>query len=365
MLNPRMTTRIDWESTIPDRLSPETKSLWEARSADFRKRREDLVSLVCQGEMTLKAARQRSAELAEEMTRTVDDLTFREKSRTPKLTKTLAEAERVRLKPLSPEQAQRRTMDLLMHNLTELRIANRREEFEARTFVKAAANALPAPSVEKLFAYLEESVDADDAAAAEWCRRQLERLRAYVADETTKDRIDVACDRPGMLNRRLVAKYRDAIMPRLSEPGLVEALLDKGIASADANACAAVFEIARREPEALRPETLEKVASAVERMPDQAFSYAKFVDREARRESQQHIEGFAEIGRAWVEQAAALAEVRQPTEPELQRMERIASLPPLAADEPIGLVRDGRGLAASLSECTEDRNQDATRQIVA
>lgn len=350
MLNPRSKLPIDWESTFPEKLSGELKSAWEARSTEFRKRREDLAQLVREGEMTLKAARQRAAELAEELAKAVETMTQKEKAKTPILSRKLAEARRLRSRPATSEEAQKKTVELLMHNLTELQIANRKEEFEAKTFVKSAANTNPAPSVEKLFAVLDEATESGDAPAIEWCRRNLERLRDFVPDESVRDRIDIACDRPGILNRRLIRKYREAITPRLQEQGFVEALLDKAIEVSDANACAAIFEIARKSPETLRTESLERIAAVIERVPDPAIRFAQRADQEASAEEAARIERFLEASLAWVERTAMLEDVRQPTEAEARRLERLAGMPPQAIDEPIGLAVLSRSVLPGSTE---------------
>ncbi|MBI1323139.1 hypothetical protein GC170_08120 [bacterium] len=337
MLNPRSKLPIDWESTIPEKLSGELKSAWEARSTEFRKRREDLAQLVREGEMTLKAARQRAAELADELASAVETLIQKEKARTPILSRKLAEARRSKARPSTTEEAQKKTVELLMHNLTELQIANRKEEFEAKTFVKSSANSNPAPSLEKLFAVLEDATESGDAPAIEWCRRNLERLRDFVPDEAVRDRIDIVCDRPGVLNRRLIRKYHEAIAPRLQEQGFVEALLEKAVEVSDANAFAAIFEIARKSPDSVRPESLECVAAVIERAPDPAIRFALRTDREASAEEAACVDHFLESSLAWVERTAMLEDVRQPTEAEARRLERLAAMPPQAIDEPIGL----------------------------
>jgi len=288
--------------------------------------------------MTLKAARQRAAELANELVRSVDHMTQKEKSKIPLVSRKLAEAQRSRSRPVTAEEAQKKTLELLMHNLTELQIANRKEEFEAKTFVKSAANTNPAPSFEKLLALLEEASEAGDAPAVEWCRRHLERLRDYVPDESVRDRIDIACDRPGVLNRRLIRKYHEAITPRLQESGFVEALLETAIEQSDANACAAIIEIARKQPASIRPEALERVGAAIDRIPPSAIRFAQKLDREISVEEAALVESFVETSLAWVERSASLDDVRQPTEAEARRLERLASLPPQAIDEPFGLA---------------------------
>ncbi len=350
MLNPRSKLPIDWESTIPHKLSVELKSAWETRSTDFRKRREDLVQLVREGEMTLKAARQRAAELANDLMRSVDHMTQKEKSKISLVSRKLAEAQRSRSRPVSPEEAQKKTLELLMHNLTELQIANRKEEFEAKTFVKSAATTSPAPSFEKLFALLEEASEAGDAPAVEWCRRHLERLRDYVPDESVRDRIDIACDRPGVLNRRLIRKYHEAIIPRLQESGFVEALLETAIEQSDANACAAIIEIARKQPASIRPEAMERLGAAIDRIPAAAIRFAQKLDRETSAEEAALVESFVETSLAWLERSALLDDVRQPSEAEARRLERLASLPHQAIDEPIGLAVLSRTILPETAE---------------
>jgi hypothetical protein len=343
MLNPRSKMPIDWESTLQEAMPDELKSAWEARSTDFRNRRDDIVQLVREGEMTLKAARHRTAEMAAELIDSVESMVRKQKSKTPVLSRKLAESSKSLSRNDSPEESWKKTVELLMKNLTELQIANRKEEFETKTYVKSSAHTVPAPSIDQLFVFLHEAHETGDQPAVEWSRRQLERLREFVPDESIKDRIDEVCDRPGVLNRRLIGKYRDGIAPRMQEPGFVEALLAKAIEVTDANACAAIFEIARKSPESMKPETLDQIAASIDRFPETAMRFSLRTDREALKEEALQIERFRETCLEWLDRASALEDVRQPTESESRLAERPKNQSLTATDEPIGLAMPQRG----------------------
>jgi cell division protein FtsL len=211
-------------------------------------------------------------------------------------------------------------------------------EFEGRTYLKNGANQVATASMEKLFEYLDESEMKEDQAAVEWVRRQMEQLRPFVVSPEIMERIDQSCDRPGSLNLRLVEKYQKAIAERISEPGFIEALLDQAIEQNDANACSAVFQMAREELQLIRPEAQLKLMAVIDKFPSQAFSDALRVDRDANRDAEARTEQFQAMSLAYIEQSARLEDAKQPSESDLKRRMEIKAREALPADEPIGLV---------------------------
>lgn len=336
MLNPYQRTKPQLDQTVINRLPEPLKKVFETRLEDFRTRRNDLIQLVSEGEMTLKAARARAQELAGELKLVAESSAKQALASRPTISRHLQQSIANRKKPKSVEAMQQETVALLQGNLVELQINNRKAEFESRTFVRSAANALPAPSMEKLFDFLEDSKNKADHAAVEWSRRQLEQLRAVAPPELT-NRIDIACDRPGTINARLVAKYQVALSDRLAENGLVEAFLDQAVAENDANACAAVFELARLRPELLSLPVEEKLASTMERFPDQALQFATRVDRAISQIETESARQFESMSLEYITHQASLEEIQQPTESEIVHRARLAELANRSASEPVGL----------------------------
>jgi hypothetical protein len=250
----------------------------------------------------------------------------------------LMESVRNRKKNKTSEALQGEILEVMHRNLVELQIRNRRLEFEGRTYLKNGANQVATASMEKLFEYLDESEMKEDQAAVEWVRRQMEQLRPFVVSPEIMERIDQSCDRPGSLNLRLVEKYQKAIAERISEPGFIEALLDQAIEQNDANACSAVFQMAREELQLIRPEAQLKLMAVIDKFPSQAFSDALRVDRDANRDAEARTEQFQAMSLAYIEQSARLEDAKQPSESDLKRRMEIKAREALPADEPIGLV---------------------------
>jgi hypothetical protein len=194
--------------------------------------------------------------------------------------------------------------------------------------LKNGANQVATASMEKLFEYLDESEMKEDQAAVEWVRRQMEQLRPFVVSPEIMERIDQSCDRPGSLNLRLVEKYKKAIAERIYE----------AIEQNDANACSAVFQMAREELQLIRPEAQLKLMAVIDKFPSQAFSDALRVDRDANRDAEARTEQFQAMSLAYIEQSARLEDAKQPSESDLKRRMEIKAREALPADEPIGLV---------------------------
>jgi hypothetical protein len=324
------------DQNVIERLPGELRQPFETRLADFQQRRQELVQLVRDGEMTVRAARARAQELAGELKSAVAESVGQARGRRAPLSQRLQETAALQKRPRSAEAVQQETLKLLLGNLVELQIVNRKQEFEQRTHVRNATSAAPAPSFERMFALLQESLVKNDPAAMEWVRRQLEQMRPIAPPELA-ERLDQACDRPGTINPRLVAKYQAALAERLAEPGLVEALLDQAVAENDANACAAVFEMARLQPEGFSASAQLKLTALMEQFPEQALGYARQVDAQVARQDGELLDQFEQMSLEYIAQQASFEEVRQPSEAEVLQRQRVAQLESRAPNEPIGL----------------------------
>jgi hypothetical protein len=338
MLNPRRNSVSRIETEVLNGFSDAIKKPFEERMTNFNQSKSDLIQMVSDGEMTVKAARKRAGELAGEMQMVVETAVNQMKGEGSPLSLRLMESVRNRKKNKTSEALQGEILEVMHRNLVELQITNRRVEFEGRTYLKNGANQVATASMEKLFEYLDESEMKEDQAAVEWVRRQMEQLRPFVVSPEIMERIDQSCDRPGSLNLRLVEKYQKAIGERISEPGFIEALLDQAIEQNDANACSAVFQMAREELQLIRPEAQLKLMAVIDKFPSQAFSDALRVDRDANRDAEARTEQFQAMSLAYIEQSARLEDAKQPSESDLKRRMEIKAREALPADEPIGLV---------------------------
>ena len=338
MLNPRRNIVSSIETEVLNGFSDAIRKPFEERMTNFNQSKSDLIQMVSDGEMTVKAARKRAGELAGEMQMVVETVVNQMKGEGSPLSLRLMESVRNRKKNKTSEALQGEILDVMQRNLVELQITNRRVEFEGRTYLKNGANQVATASMEKLFEYLDESEMREDQAAVEWVRRQMEQLRPFVVSPEIMERIDQSCDRPGSLNLRLVEKYQKAIGERISEPGFIEALLDQAIEQNDANACSAVFQMAREELQLIRPEAQLKLMAVIDKFPSQAFSDALRVDRDANRDAEARTEQFQAMSLAYIEQSARLEDAKQPSESDLKRRMEIKAREALPADEPIGLV---------------------------
>jgi hypothetical protein len=314
MLNPRRNSVSSIETEVLNGFSDAIKKPFEERLTDFNQRKSDLIQMVSDGEMTVKAARKRAGELAVEMQSVVAATVNQQRGQGSPLSLRLMESVRNRKKSKSAEELQGKILEVMQRNQ------------------------VATASLEKLFEYLDESEMKEDQAAVEWVRRQMEHLKPIVVSPEILERIDQACDRPGTLNLRLVEKYQKAIAERISEPGFIEALLDQAIEQNDANACSAVFQIARQELQLIRPEAQLKLMAVIDKFPSQAFSDALRVDRDANRNAEACTEQFQAMSLAYIEQSTRLEDAKQPSEIDLKRRMELKAREALPADEPIGLV---------------------------
>jgi hypothetical protein len=316
----------------------------DAALAGFQAVRRDLERKVRQGELTVKVARDRAAEAA---ARLRELLAPRADGFSPVPRVFLdrligaSEARKAAKDHASAESLHRETNRLLRQTLIEQQLVNRASEFEGRAFTRPMAGGLPAPTLDSLLRFHEAASQAGDDSAVEWGRRQLEAIRVRtVADEDLR-RIDTACDRPDQLNPRIVARYVEALRDASTET--LESFATEGLATGDANACAAAFTLAREAPEGTSSRWVRAVLDGLDRFPDAALNALRAWEVDARSED-------AEAARARADYAATLAEadarfpgLEAPSAADLERAERVASRPVAAADEPIGLTLDRRG----------------------
>lgn len=315
----------------------------ESRVADFQTRRDDISQLVREGEMTLKAARQRTNELAGELHAFIQKSVENLRNQRPVISVRLAETLNKLRRASHPEDLQRKTVELLANNLVELQIANRKAEFESKTYTRSSATSVPAPSFDKLFELFDSACESGDSAAVEWARRQLEQMRHVAVAEELRERIDIVCDRPGTLNRRLIEKYQHALSARLGEPGFAEAFLEKALDQNDANAAAALVEMVRKIPDAVRPDAANRLAEKLEQLPARALAYVTQVDKDVRQHELEALDQFQANCQEWISDSAALNDLKQPSEADLARQARLASLPAMALGQPVGLVIGQQG----------------------
>ena len=182
--------------------------------ARFRSLRDDLERQVKRGDLTLKVARERASEAAQQLKSTLRDKAEGFSPVPRAFLDRLAEADLARRRARdaqSIEGLQRETNRLLRMTLVEQQLQTRAPEFESRTLVRALPGGQSAPTLESLLAFHRSASQAGDDAAMEWGRRQLEAVRPRALDPNDQRKIDLACDRPEAVNPRLVEGYVEAL----------------------------------------------------------------------------------------------------------------------------------------------------------
>jgi hypothetical protein len=326
------------------RLESSFKPEGDAALARFQALREDLERMVRRGDLTVKVAREKAeaaaAQLKISLGQQVESF-----SATPRVfLDRLIEASNARKRArehMSLEGLQRETNRLLRLSLIEQQLVNRAHEFEGKTFVRSFSGGQPAPTLDSLLAFHETASQSGDDAAQEWARRQLEAIRGRVTDPAGQRRIDRACDRPEVVNPRLVASYLEAI--RGGDFDQAEPFVENALESRDANACVAAFLLARDEPRGTAVRWVRDVLDGLSQFPNAALAALREFEAEARSAD-------TEAARAQADYAVALAEsqvrfqgVEAPTDDELDRQDRIRAKPVARLGEPIGLALDRRG----------------------
>jgi hypothetical protein len=316
----------------------------DAALARFQAVRADLERQVRRGDLTVKVARER-AEVAAAQLKAALTAQAQGFSASPKVfLDRLVEASELRKRSrdqMSLEGLQRETNRLLRQTLVEQQLQNRTGEFEGKTFVRRLTGGQPAPTLESLLAFHETAVNAGDEAAAEWARRQLEGLRVRVSDPADLRRIDLACDRPDVVNPRVVAVYLEALEG--AGPGEVEGFVARALAGRDANACVAAFLRARDEPGGMAVRWVRDVLDGLGGFPDAALATLRSIEADARGADAEAARAQADYAAALAESEARLTGIEAPSPDELARAERVRARPAARLGEPIGLALDRRG----------------------
>jgi hypothetical protein len=316
----------------------------DAALARFHAMRDELERQVRRGDMTVKVARDRAREAAVEL-----KITLARKaegySPVPRaFLERLVEASdaRRRAQEAMPlEGLQRETNRLLRKTLIEQQLMTRAGEFEGRTFVRALPGGKLAPTLDSLLAFHDAASHAGDDAATEWSRRQLEAIRARVAEPDDLRRIDQACDCPDVVNPRIVARYMEVLEDRDLET--LETFVKEALEGRDANACVAAFLMARAAPNDPLARWVRTVLNGVASFPDAALSALRAIEAEARNEDAENAQAQVEYAVAVAEAQVRLAGLEAPTEDDLARQARVKARPVAALGEPIGLALDCRG----------------------
>lgn len=350
MLRPQKYHLEQLESELNQTIPNKIKTRLESRLSDFRDRREQLIGLVREGEMTLRFANARVRELAEglgsEIRNDLDGL-FQNRS---VLATSLQKSVQLKNKAQSVDEIQRQSLELLKANLVELQINNRRVEFESKTYDRNATNQLPTPSIDKLFGLLTEASQARDDAAIEWSKRQLEQLQPYVVSENLKDRIDLACDRPDRINHRIVAKYKEQIQEHINNPEMLIALLDKALSVRDANACLAVYKMIRVHSDEISEEFQSQIAGRIEQFSEVVLNYVSEFERQHRLLEMQRIEEFSNLSKLYLDESSDLGPIEPLSEKEAELKRQRDALGDRGMITPMGLIP-----GQSLHHATEAR----------
>lgn len=316
----------------------------DAALAQFHAAREDLERQVRRGDLTLKVAREKAMAAAEQMRAEVRQKAGAFHAAPRVLLDRLMEASAARKRSrehMSLEGLQRETNRLLRQSIIEQQVTTRAGEFESKTFLRRLPGGRPAPTLESLLAFHQNAGDAGDEAASEWAHRQLEGFRPQVTDPADVRRIDLACDRPDVVNPRLVAGYLGALQD--AELDAVELFVTQAIQSGDANACVAAFLRARSEPTGLAVRWVRGLLSNLAAFPDSALATLRTLEAEARSYDAEAARAQADYAAAVAEASARLVGVEIPTDDELTRAERVRSRPVARLGEPIGLALERRG----------------------
>jgi len=326
-----------------DRSSP-FRSEADAALESFRAVRADLERQVRRGDLTVKVARERAAETASRMRSTL--LKQAEGySATPRaFLDRLVEASDARRKAresLSIEGLHRETNRLLRLNLIEQQLQNRAAEFEGKTFLRPVTGGSPSPTLDGLLSFHRTAKDSGDEVAEEWTRRQLESFRNRVLNDDDLRKIDLACDRPDRVNRRLVDVYVESL--KGGSPEALETFVDEAMAGGDANGCIAAFVLARQDPEAGRSRWVRKVLAGLPAFPDSALATLRGLEAEARGVESEAARAQAEFAIARAEAEVDLDGLEAPGEAERSRSARIAAKPVAGPGEAIGLALTRRG----------------------
>jgi hypothetical protein len=340
MLRPQKKQLTQSENELRQYLPAAMRQRLEPVLDEFQMRRNELYSLVREGEMTLKFANTRVRELSEIVQSKIQDSLNDFRSQTSPLSDALVSAMKSKQVEESMPHAQKKMLDLLRANLVESQIMNRIKEFESRTYQRNSADQQPTPSVMKLMEMVQKARLDNDDSALEWARRQLEQLRPFVFSETLKDQIDLLTSRPGTVNRDLVEKYKLQIKNYWETPRVIQRFLERGIETRDANACLAVFEMARTNQENTPLELIESISKNMKSFPEFVLNYAAECDAIQKVQETEQLSQLETLASAYLDAGSDLGDVEVLTERELGMQRRIEALANSENPAPLGLVPD-------------------------
>lgn len=321
------------------------KPVADAALARFQAVRDDIERQVRRGDLTVKVARERAqaaaAELKAALAAQAESHSASPRAFLDRIVEASAARQRSR-EHLSLEGLQRETNRLLRMSLVEQQLRTRAGEFEGRTAVRSLSGGQAAPTLESLLSFHQTAADAGDDAALEWARRQLEGMRGRITDPADVRRIDLACDRPDVVNPRLVAAYVEAL--QAVGPEAVEGFVADALGGADANACVAAFLLARGEPGGVAVRWVRTVLDGLSAFPDAALTALRTLEAESRGADAEAARAHADYAAAVAESQARFSGVEPPTADEVARAERARARPVARLGEPIGLALDRRGV---------------------
>ena len=322
----------------------------DAALAAFRQTRDDLKQQVKRGDLTPRVARQRASQSAAELRASLEQRALEQQAKSADaFLSRLLEVETQRQAPPSLEALQQETNRLLRQNLIEQQLQSRLQEFESQAHVRPLNGGRAAPTLQSLLAFHEQATRADDQAAREWARRELEAHRSRVVLEEDRRRIDTACDRPDRVNPAIVSRYLEALENAAEDQ--VERFVTEAIQSRDASACCAAFAIARQttttsDNPAEHPLAL-LVLDGVSDFPDQALASLKQWEANRQQAEALDIQQAVEAASALAESESRLSYLKAPSESFLRNQDRMAALPVAEPNQPIGLTLAYRGRAAA------------------
>ncbi len=349
MLNPLRAALSRTGVEAFDRASSFTERT-DAELANFRSLRSDLERQVRRGDLTVKVAREQASAAAEAAKATLKRQAEGYSPTPRSFLDRLIEAADARKKAkdaASLESLQRETNRLLRQSLTEQQLAARDGEFQGKTFVRPMTGGPAAPTLDGLLDVARSGGESGDEVASEWSRRQLEAFRVQVQDLGDLRRIDLACDRPDVVNPRLVQGYLTALEGRPAEA--LGTFIDRSIESSDANACVASFVLARSNPNGDDPamaRATRKVLSSLNQFPDAALATLRAWEVDARNQDAEAAQAQVAFASARFDAESRLPGLEAPSTAEIDRLNRIGGKPAAMPGEAIGLGLARRGQMA-------------------
>jgi len=322
----------------------------DAELANFRSLRSDLERQVRRGDLTVKVAREQAVAAAEAAKATLKRQAEGYSPTPRNFLDRLIEATDARKKAkdaASLESLQRETNRLLRQSLIEQQVVTRDGEFQGKTFVRPMTGGSAAPTLDGLLDLARSSGESGDEVASEWSRRQLESFRVQVQDPGDLRRIDLACDRPDVVNPRLVQTYLTALEGQ--PPEALGTFIDQSIESSEANACVASFVLARSNPFGDDPamaRATRKVLANLNQFPDAALTTLRSWEADARDQDAEAAQAQVAFASARFDSESRLPGLEAPTAAEVERLNRIGGKPAAMPGEAIGLTLARRGRMA-------------------